>query len=292
MWFYLALSCALFYSFRGILEKRIIQNVNKYILGLAIRLFAIPFFLIPFVFSPSSLAPIFHLNLSFWFAIFMVCCVNTPIETVFYYEALKNEEITLVLPILALSPVLTIVWGLFLKEVPTIFGFLGVLCIILGIYALKLEQAKEGLLQPILHLKNNRAIRLMAIVMLSQSVSGIFDKIGVSNSNAYVYLAINYIGVSITLYFIALYKARSHLGQLVRYFRQFALIAVLIAAYTLLYGLALQVGFAGYVVAIKSSYILFTILLGLLFFKEEDAKQKILASGFIFAGLVLLKVFG
>src|SRR6185312_1595725 len=111
-WFFFALASALFYSFRGILEKRIIHNVNKYVLGLAIRLFALPFFVIPFLVQPSLLTPIFHLNMAFWIVIILVCCISTPLETILYYEALKDEEITLVLPILALSPALTVGFGL------------------------------------------------------------------------------------------------------------------------------------------------------------------------------------
>src|SRR5438105_3049945 len=134
MWFIFALSAAIIYSFRGIIEKRIIHNINKYILGLAIRLFALPFLFLPFFFKPELSAPVHHLNSSFWIAIIMICFVNTPLETVFYYEALKTEELTLVLPILSLGPALTLFFGMItLKEIPSFWGILGVLLIVLGL---------------------------------------------------------------------------------------------------------------------------------------------------------------
>jgi hypothetical protein len=47
MWFLFAALSAVLYSFRGILEKATIHRTNKYILGLGIRLFALPFFFNP-----------------------------------------------------------------------------------------------------------------------------------------------------------------------------------------------------------------------------------------------------
>ncbi len=292
MWFFFALTSALFYSFRGILEKRIIHKTNKYILGFAIRFFALPFFFVPFFIQPSLLAPIAHLNSQFWFALFMVCVVGTPIETVLYYEALKNEEISLVLPILSLAPALTIIWGsLFLREIPTTAGILGILFVTLGIYALKIGHAKDGVFAPIHHLRNNRAVRLMFIVMISLSFGSIFDKMGVTNSNAFFYSAANYIGVSFVLFLLVLLKARTHIGDLKKQVIPFMVIGIFVAGYTFLYSLALQSGFASYSIAIKNASILFTILFSLIFLKEKEGWSKILAGALIFIGLVCIKVF-
>ena len=106
MWYSFALLSALCYSFRGILEKLIISHTNKYILGFAIRLFAVPFFFIPFFINPHLLVSFRQLPMKFWIAVFMVSFVGTPLETIFYYEALQEEEVSLVIPILSLSPVL------------------------------------------------------------------------------------------------------------------------------------------------------------------------------------------
>src|SRR5258708_3264286 len=292
MWYTLALLSSVFYSFRGILEKRIIHNVNKYVLGLGIRLFALPFFFIPLFINPHLGQPLMHLNTSFWFAIFMICFVNTPLETYFYYEALKKDELTLVLPILALGPVITLLSGaIFLKEIPSLFGIFGVLCIVLGLYTLKLQHAKNGLLEPLHHLRNNRGVQLMFVVMISQGIAAIFDKAGVINSNAYIYALLNYIGVSITLFILAYIKAKKYLNQLLIHAKSFIILGIVIAAYTLLYFVALQSGFAAYASAIKGSYIIFTILFGLLVLKEKEGTQNLLAGFIIFLGLALLNIF-
>lgn len=293
MWFFLALASAIIYSFRGIIEKKIIHNVNKYVLGLAIRLFALPFLFLPFLFKRSLSAPVYHLNSSFWIAIVMICFVNTPLETIFYYEALKTEELTLVLPILSLSPALTLFLGtVMLGEIPTFWGIIGVTLIILGLYTLKLHHAKDGLLEPFKHLRNNKGIQLMLVVMLSQGVAAIFDKMGTINSNAYVYAVINYIGVSLTLLILTYIRARQYFLQLITHAKNFVMLGSIIAGYTLLYFLSLESGFAAYASAIKSSFVIFTIIFGLLYLKEKEAKQKLLAGSIIFIGLALLKIFG
>lgn len=292
MWYTFALLSALIYSFRGIIEKKIIHRTNKYILGFAIRFFALPFFLIPFFLHPSFLRPVTHLNVSFWAAVLIISFINTPLETVFYYEALKNEELTLVLPVLSLSPVITLLIGsITLHEVPTLSGVIGIGLIVVGLYSLKLSLAKEGLWEPLKHLHNNRGVRLMLVVMLSQGVAAIFDKIGVTNSNAYVYAMFNYLCVSVTLFVLVLLRAKNHLHQLVTQVTNFLILGVVIAGYTLLYFLALVGGFAAYASAIKGSYIIFTIIFGVLFLKEKEGKQKLISGVIIFIGLVLLKLF-
>ncbi|HYK09057.1 MAG TPA: EamA family transporter [Candidatus Eisenbacteria bacterium] len=293
MWFFLALVSAIFYSFRGILEKRIIHNVDKYVLGLAIRLFALPFFLIPFLFKPSAILLPHQLNFHFWLALIIVCFISTPLETILYYKALKKEEVTLILPILTLGPALTVLWGsVLLKEIPTALSLVGLSIIVFGIYSLKLDYAKEGLLEPFRHLKNNTAIRLMFVVMISTSLSSILDKVGVTSSNSYVWGIANYTLVSVSLGIIAFIKAKHSLHQLYTHWVQFFIIGIFVAAYTLLNFLALESGFVGYVSAIRASYIFFTMILGIIFLKEKDAKKKLLAGVFIVIGLVLIKIFG
>lgn len=132
----------------------------------------------------------------------------------------------------------------------------------------------------------------MTIVFLSLGIGSVFDKIGVANSNAYFFALINYIAISTMLFFIALIKAKKHFNQLAKYWRQFLLIGSVVAGYTILYMLALEESFASYAIAIRDASIIFTIILGYLFFKEKDLKQKLAAAVIIAVGLILIKVLG
>lgn len=293
MWFFYALASAIIYSFRGILEKLIIGRINNYILGFAVRVFALPFFFIPFFFFPEKIIPLQNLTPEFWFAVAFICFICTPLETIFYYKALDEEEVSFVLPLLSLAPVVTLLFSaVFLQEFPTMYGAIGVLLIILGIYTLKIRHAKEGLLQPFYHIKNSKGAQMMTIVFISLGLGSVIDKVGVSNSNAYFFSLINYTAVSTMLFLIALLKARKHFKELLIYWKQFLILGSVIAGYTLLYTLALEESFASYAIAIRNASIIFTIILGYLFFKEKDLKQKLLAAIIIAVGLIFIKVFG
>lgn len=291
MWFFLALGSALIYAFKGILEKRIIANINNYVLAFAVRVFALPFFFLPFFFNKNLL----HVNFAswnFWLPALIVSFINTPFESYFYYKALESEEATLVLPILTLGPALTVLWGsFFLKEIPSFEGIIGVLCIVFGIYALKLSHAKEGIFEPFHHIRKNTAIRFMALVTVSSSIAGILDKVAIVASNAYIYGLINYAFVSLSLLFIALFKAKGHMHQVITHKGSLFIIGAVIASYTLLNFVALETGFAGYVGTVRASYILFALVMGIIFLKEKEGKQKFLAGVFIVIGLILIKLF-
>jgi uncharacterized membrane protein len=293
MWFFLALASAIFYAFRGILEKKVIHHTNKYVLGFAIRFFALPFFFLPFLFAPSLFIPLSDLPLQFWIAVFTVCIICTPLETIFYYEALKEEEVSLVVPILSLSPVVTLILSIFiLKELPNLYGILGIILIVFGIYALKLGHAREGILQPLHHLRNSRGVRLMFLVLLSLGFGSIIDKIGVTSSNAYMYTLIHYIILSLSLFLIAFFKAKPHLKEVVTFRKEFSAIGFIVALYTLPYMIALASSYASYVVAIRSVSVLLTIIFAYLFFKEKNIKQKIFAAILIILGLICIKALG
>ena len=163
--------------------------------------------------------------------------------------------------------------------------------IVTGIYTIKMKHIRSGILEPFKHLVRNRAIQFMFIVMLSQAVGVVVDKNGVAHSNAFVYALVNYFIISITLFFLVFFKARNHLKQLITHSGSFLLLGFIVATYTLFYLMALQTGFAAYVSAIKNSYILFSVLLGIFLLRETEGKQKIISALIIVAGLIFLKLF-
>ncbi len=257
------------------------------------RAFAIPFFLIPLIIDHSLIPPVSQLSLKFWLPTLIVSMIMTPLETIFYYESIKDEEISLALPILSLSPIITVLIGIItIGEIPKFLGILGIFFILFGVYALKIGHTRHGLLEPLRHLHSNRSVRLMAVVMLSASIGGLLDKIAVQASNPFFYAAVNFILLSAKLFTITLIKAKNHLRDLKNHFRKFFILGGVVAGYSIFYLLALNTGITSYVIAIKNASILFTIVLGITLFKEKDRKAKILAGASIFIGLILIKVFG
>ncbi|MEO5690968.1 MAG: DMT family transporter [Candidatus Saccharimonadales bacterium] len=293
MWFTFALAGAIIYAIRGILEKRIIHGVNPYILGFGIRLYALPFFVIPFLVSPQLWIPLDQLSLSFWLVALTIAVLLTPIETYFYYRALKYDELTLTMPILALRPIFaTVLVMILLQDYPTVLGILGIFIIFFGVYSLKIKHMKNGAIEPLRQLAINPAVRMMAIVAFSQGLGDILDKIGVINANAYMYSLVNYVLLSVSLGVIAIIKARSSLHELTQNARSLFVIGLVVAGYTIFSMLALETGNPAYVSAIKSSSVLFSITFGLWILKESEKGSKILAGILMVLGLLLIRLYG
>lgn len=290
MWFYFAILSAIIYSFKGILEKSVLRRSNRHITGFAVRLYALPFLLIPLIVHPKLVVPIDQLDKSFWVSVLYISLISYPIETIFYLKAVKKEEVSLILPILSVAPILTMLFALIiLKEVPSVVGIGGMAIATFGIYALKIQHAGQGILKPITHLKNNIAVRYMFIVMVFISMGSVVDKIAMSNTNPFFYAFVSHLLMTIPLFIIALVKAKGHLKEIFSHAGGFAIISLVIVCYTVFYLLALNSGFVCYASAIKSSSVLLTIIWGLAILKERDRKAKIIGGILITIGLVMIK---
>jgi len=293
MWFIYAILSASIYSIRSLLEKWSLKSVDPYILALAVRSFALPLFVLPFVFGFSQLPDLSELPFRFWGAVFLISFVSTPMEMIFFYKALKTEEVSFVVPLLGLSPLVTMFFSFLLfREAPTIWGMVGTALIILALYLLNTQKQQESFLDPIRHLMNNKAFIYILLMLLSYSLGILIDKVGIMASDIYFYSLVNYLFVSIALLLIALVKAPEKFVQLRTNFTPFLLIGLVVAGYTWLRFASLKLGNPGYVAAVLSSHVLFSIVAGAMIFREKDLKKKTSVGMLILVGLVLIKALG
>lgn len=291
MWFAASLISAVVYSARGIVEKLYINKVDKYVLALAVRLFALPLFLIPLIINPSLIVNFQDLPLRFWLATVYVSAISTPIEMIFFYKALQGAEISYLVPILSFSPIITSIFGyIFFKETPTILGLLGMLLIVSGIYILNVTKVGEGIFEPLKHLSGNKSVRYLSIMLAFYSIAIVIDKVAITGANMYFYAFVNYLLVTISLFCITLYKAKSKLIELRTNFKPFAFIGLIVAVYTLLRFYALQHGTSSYVSAIMASSTIFTTIFGIIFLKEQNKYVKIAVACIATIGIILLKM--
>jgi uncharacterized membrane protein len=225
--------------------------------------------------------------------VFVVACISTPLEMIFFYKALKTEEVSYVAPLLALSPIVTTFFAaIFFGELPSLMGVVGMLLIILALYVLNVVRQQKNLLEPVRRLFSNKAFKYILLMTLSYSLGILIDKMAIVSTDIYFYSLMNYLFVSLTLLVIAKFKAKGQFGVLRTNFPTFALIGVVVASYTLLRFAAIEQGSAGYVSAILATSVLFSVVLGVLFFKERNLRRKLLVSALILVGLALIKVYG
>lgn len=293
MWFFLALASAIIYSFRTILEKWSLKTIDHYILALAVRLFALPFFTLPFILGIAQLPDISQLPIEFWFAIFSISFVFTPLEMILFYKALKREEVSYVAPLLGMSPLFTTFFAFVLfGERPSLMGLLGISLIIFALYLLNVSRKQKNIWEPLVYLFKNSAFKLVFLMMISYSLGIVIDKLGIVHSDVYFYSLANYIFVSLALFIIAFVKSRQHFHQLSSNAKPLLAIGVVVAVYTLLRFAALDTGETGYVAAILASSVFFSVILGVVLFKEKNVLKKILVGILVLSGLIIVRLFG
>jgi len=293
MWFLLSLSSAFIYSLRSLLEKWSLKKVNPYILAFCVRFFALPLFILPFIFGIAKLPVLTEVSPNFWMAVILVSFIMTPVEMIFFYKALKMEEVSYVVPLLGLSPLMTAFFGsIFFGEYPSLIGLLGMTVIVFALYLLNAQKNQSSLLDPIKYLLNNKSFKYIMLMMLSYSLGIVVDKLAINSTDIYFYSLVNYGLVSLSLFLIAMFKAKKNFIEIKQNLLPFSIIGLVVAVYTWLRFLALERGNTGYVSAVLSSSVFFSTIFGAMIFKEKNILKKFLIGLLILVGLVIIKIFG
>ncbi len=247
----------------------------------------------PYILGIASFPVLTEIPLRFWTSVFFVSLISTPLEMILFYKALQKEELSYVVPLLGLGPLLTtLANSLVFHELPSAWGLLGMMIIIFGLYTLNIQKQGENFWAPFRHLVKNQAFKYISLMLISYSIGVVIDKMAITSSDVYFYALVNYLFVSIALYVIARIKAQNHFGQLRANFKPFMLIGLVVAGYTWLRFAALELENAGYVSAVLSTSVIFSIVLGLLFFGENKAMRKLFVGIVILIGLAVIKIYG
>lgn len=285
MWFFLALLSAVLGGVRRSSEKRLLSNVNHFTLGWAVQVFSLPVCLAVLFVSGSFLNPL-QLGLGFWLPLLLVVVVFYPVNTWLFYKALKEGELSKVLPVQSLMPVFSLVLAwLLVGEVPTIVAVCGVLLICIGLYILNMNGKKpHNPLQPFLE---DKSTLYMLGSTLAVALVAPLDKIAINASNPLFYTAISTAGAAGMLYVIARYFKQDDF-ELKKNWRSLTGIGLLQGSAYATFIVALSLGPVAYVNATKSSGILFGALAGVLFLKESFTRTKLISFVLIAAGLSVL----
>ena len=279
---------AVFVAGKRMIEKKLTNSFDPLSLGWISLAASLPFLAL-FLLNGHWIN-IFTLSGSFWYPLLVIWIVLWPLQTHCYYRALKEGQMSEVLPLLALVPVFTvIISSIFIHEVPTILSLIGVLVIVLAIYTGML-QPKQSILLPIKHLFKHVPSLLMFTTSLSMSIGGVLDKVAISASNPYLYGFINVLGGMFVMLSITLVngaKNKKAIGKNIGYILLIGLVQAI--GYTAR-NLALSSGFVAYAVAIISSNILLASIFGAIVFKEKLTANKISSFALIIVGFIILAI--
>lgn len=230
-------------------------------------------------------------NLQFFTSVLISGTVNTA-ATILYHRAISKGEVSVVVPMLSFTPLfLVIISPLIVGEFPTAKGLIGIVLIVVGSYLLNINLKEEGILFPLKSLMKNKATRYMLIVAFIWSISANFDKKGIEASSVLQYiLFINlFVTLGTTIFSITKGKFSFHSVWLER--KNLFFVGVLTSMGYIVHMTAISLTLVSYVIALKRTAGMITVVLGYLFLKEQNIKERLLGSIVMFIGVLFIVLF-
>lgn len=286
MWIFWALLSAILVACRRPFEKKIMGNVHHFTYGFLVQCVALPILLAITVVNNGLLDP-FRLGTSFWIPVLLVSVGYQPLNIFLYKHAIKDGELSKVLPLQSLSPVfaLLLAW-LTLGEAPGFVAAVGVVLTVLGIYSLGLKGKR--LHHPLLPFREDKSSRAMLAIVLLVTIVSILDKIAIQASNPLFYSLVSSFGAVLTLFAAMRISKQKITSELRLFARQMGTIGILQGGTYTTYLLAIASGPVAYASGLRSTNILIGSVLGILLFKEKLTKPKLVSFLLIIAGAIFL----
>lgn len=285
-WFILSLGSALCKSLSDVASKQVMAKMGEIAAGCVARgLVAMIALIIVLIQGFPTIGP------GFWKAALISGGINI-ITTVLTLRALKNGELSLVAPILALSPIFLLVTSPIINnQFPTIGGLIGIIVSVSGLYTMKVQEKKAGWLAPFKAVWRSAGAKEALLVAFLYSISANYDSIGSKASSPFFFI----MSVNLIIFLSLLLPALKKEG----FFRlarengkRLSLMSIFMAGETGLQFTAFQYAIVPYVISIKRTSALFSVIWGGKLFKEGEFKERFAGALLVVAGLAIIKIFG
>lgn len=280
-----ALLSALFESLKDVSSKMGLKDMDEYVVTWAFGFFALPFLVLPFIFISIP-----SLGSQYWIALLVDGALNV-LATILQLRAIKKSDLSLTIPLLAFTPLFLLIMSpLILGQFPTLLGVIGVILIVIGSYVLNIQKRNAGYLAPFKAILQHRGPRLMLYAAFLLSITSSIDKIGVLNSSPLFWAVSVHSFTTITLAPVIIRELNHHLKLTnpdikllfaVGFFSALAIVTQYIAITTLL---------VPYVIAIKRTSTIMSVLFGYLIFKEKGIKGRLLGAAIMVMGVILITI--
>jgi drug/metabolite transporter (DMT)-like permease len=285
-WLLVTLLCALFTALSDAISKRVVRDNDEWLVG-AITLGLADLALFPFFLaSPRS-----SLDASIW----GILLIALPLEALGYFcflSALRQAPLSLTLPLLAFTPVFTLLTGrIILDERISPMGALGVFLVAAGAYLLNADLVKVSVWAPIREVFSRKGPRLMLLAAAIWAVTAVVGKKGVLLFGSLPFGFIMTAATGAVFGLVAL--GRRMRGTLVWNFRGPNLWFVLLggasmagAAATHFY--AVSMAPVALMIAVKRLSLVFGVLLGWIMFREEKVLYRLAATMVMVSGVLVM----
>jgi drug/metabolite transporter (DMT)-like permease len=270
------------------LTKRFFSNLPPLMMGIIRLGYALPWLLAALFFIPWIIP-----DTTFWSCI----AIGLPLEALAFYcymKALKVSPLSLTVPFLAFTPGFIILTGwIILGEEISPGGFWGIILIMVGAYFLNLSKTRYGLLDPLKAIFREPGSRLMLLVSFIYAFTSTIGKLAIIHSNPY-FFGITYnmaLAMLMTLFLPAAANAEP-VKNLIRRPLIGLILGALVATTIFSHMLAISMTNVAYMISLKRTSLLFGVLYGALWFKEEKITERLTGAIIMITGVFLIGWFG
>ena len=279
MWFLLSIFSALFAGSKNLYAKKLTKHFDEYLLSFSTSII-IALCLLPIILFLG----IPNLGGNFIFPLLITGFINA-ITLVLILKALKITDISLVAPLFSLSPALLLITSPFIVgEFPSLFGLIGIFCILFGTYILNFK--KNFSFEPITSIFKNHGQKLIVFVAILWAISSNFYKIGMVNSSPIFFIFSLNVLISILLFPFMLRETR--FSKLKNNWKRIIPLGILSAGTSIFQWTAASMTLIVYALSIKRLSILISVIGGIFLFKEKKSFQRIIATIVILSGIYLV----
>ena len=282
-WFFLSILTAIFASARDFQSKRFLSRVDPLTVSWALSLFSVPVLGVVLALTgiPAVDSPFFLLVAAAGSAL--------TVGWILYMRALSVSEMSLTIPMISFSPLFLLVLApLFVGEFPSPIGTVGVILIVIGTYVLALPRASFGFFSPFRALLHEPGPRRMLAAAGAFSFAAVFEKAGITRSSPILFAFSENVFAALVMIPIIYLKHPSGFRETRANRNALVPIGVCVAMMFVCQATSLKLGPVAYVVAIKRFSVLFSVLAGGVFLREQQLGARLAGSAVMLCGILCI----
>lgn len=285
-WFLLSLTAALSIAARDVSIKTF-DDLEPPEIAILELFWALPLFFLGCLFV--DIPP---LDSIFWWNFMLSIPINI-LAYILYLYAIKISPISLSVPFLAFTPVFMILTGFFiLSETINIWGAIGIGLIVMGGYLLHFKRQQPSLLSPFAAFIREKGSWFMLIVAFLFAFAAVIGKKAILHSSALFFSYYFFLVFNTTILIGLLLGRRNNWQKIIRHTPRGIWLGSLLMIHISFHGLAIAISTAVYMVAIKRSSILFSVLLSWFILKETDLRYRGIGTVLMFLGMLIITTLG
>ncbi len=247
--------------------------------------FALPFLILILVFNYPK-----HIDSN----VYMVAIVNAILyvgSTFLFLKALNISELSVSLPMLSFTPLFLLFISYFaLKELPSLVGFIGIILIVIGAYIINLRSGK-GILNPFKSIFMVKGSFYILIVAFVWSLTSILFKKGILMSSPVYFVTLVYFLVTVGMIPFLLIKMKDKVKDMKSNFRHLFYFGIFSGLMNLTASFAMLYAIVPYVISLKRTSLIFSILIGYFYFSEKNIRNAMIGTFIMLIGGVLITLF-